>query len=172
MLVNNAGIARGDSEIRTRFRTVYEVNVIGPVAVSAAFKPLLLKSANPYSIYVSSAVGSLAMASDPTSRTYASGRPEGNAYRSSKSALNFIVIQEAIQSASAGLKVFAFCPGLVESALRGPSQEARTSMGNAKDPMAAGEGILRIIQGKRDADVGKLVHAGNFIPGGEGVYPW
>jgi NAD(P)-dependent dehydrogenase (short-subunit alcohol dehydrogenase family) len=112
------------------------------------------------------------MASDPTSPTYARDRPNGDAYRSSKSALNFIIIQEAIQSASTALKVFAFCPGLVESALRGPSEEARTALGNAKDPATSGEGILRIIQGKRDTDAGKLVHAGNFVSGGEGVYPW
>lgn len=172
VLVNNAGIAKGDSDLKTRFRTIFEVNVFGPATVSEEFRPLLLKSSKPYSIYVSSCVGSLTMASDPQSLTYNNPYPNGSAYRSSKSALNMIAIQESVNFASTALKVFAFCPGLVESGLRGPSELSRTAGGHAKSPETSGEGILRIIQGKRDADAGKFVHAGNFLPGGEGAYPW
>ena len=68
-----------------------DTNVIGPAVVSAAFRPLLLKSQKPYSIYVSSGMRSMAKASDPTSITYR-GLPNGEAYRASKAALNMMVL--------------------------------------------------------------------------------
>lgn len=157
VLVNNAGIENDD------FLTTAAVNVTGPTLVSAAFRELLLKSSAPYSIYVSSVVGSLTLASDPTSPLY--GPAGSNAYRSSKSALNMMVIQDWKDSKETSLKVFAMCPGYVVSNLRGTSEDARSGYGNAGDPLVSGKTILSIIEGKRDADEGRLVHK-------DGVYPW
>lgn len=42
-----------DLDIKTRFQLCLETNVTGPAMVAAAFRPLLLKSQNAYSIYVS-----------------------------------------------------------------------------------------------------------------------
>lgn len=61
--------------------------------------------------------------------------------------------------------MFVVSPGFVRSNLRGTSEEARSGWGQAGDPEAAGELILSVVQGKRDGDVGSLVHA-------DGVYPW
>lgn len=157
VLINNAGVSPAD------FRTCAEVNVTGPTLVSAAFRELLLKAPAPYSVYVSSVVGSLALASDPTSPLYGDGGT--NAYRASKAALNFMVIQDWKNSKETPLKVFAMCPGYVVSNLRGTSDEARSGYGKAGDPLVSGNTILSIIEGKRDADVGRLVHK-------DGVYPW
>lgn len=160
-LVNNAGIATTD------LRAVHDVNVIGPSVVAAAFRPLLLKSQaqprTPYSIYVSSSVGSLALASDPSTPWF--GEAGSVAYRSSKAALNMVVIQDWKEARGTALKVFAICPGFVESNLRGTSEEQRTGGGTAGDPMVSGQLILSIIEGKRDQDEGKLIHK-------DGVYPW
>jgi NAD(P)-dependent dehydrogenase (short-subunit alcohol dehydrogenase family) len=164
VLVNNAAVGSRDPAVKTRFRLCMDTNVIGPALVSAAFRPLLLKSQKPYSIYVSSGVGSLARASDPTSPTHRD-LSNGEAYRASKAALNMVALQESIEFNSAGLKVFAACPGFVRSNLRGPSEEARSGWGKAKDPAVSGEMILNIIQGHRDADAGRFVHR-------DGVYPW
>ena len=64
-----------------------------------------------------------------------------------------------------GVKVFAVCPGMVVSNLRGTSEEQRTVDGKAGDPEVSGRTILQIIEGGRDADVGKFVDK-------DGVNPW
>jgi len=87
------------------------------------------------------------------------------AYRMSKSALNMYAVQEDRLYRKEGVKVFAMCPGFVVSNLRGTSEEARTGGGHAISPATSGQTMLSIIEGKRDADVGKFVHR-------DGVYPW
>lgn len=164
VLVNNAAIGSRDPDVKTRFQLCMDTNVIGPAVVSAAFRPLLLKSQAPYSIYVSSGAGSMGRSSDPTSATYRS-LSNGEAYRASKAALNMVALQESIEFSSTALKVFAVCPGFVRSNLRGQSEEARSGWGKAGDPQVAGKTILSVIQGERDADAGKFVQ-------NDGVYPW
>ncbi len=164
VLVNNAAVGSRDPDVKTRLQLCMDTNAIGPAVVSAAFRPLLLKSQKPYSIYVSSGVGSMGRASDPTSATYRS-LSNGEGYRASKAALNMIALQESIEFSETALKVFALCPGFVRSNLRGESEEARSGWGKAGDPKRSGETLLSIIQGERDADAGKFVHA-------DGVYPW
>ncbi|TQS32474.1 hypothetical protein Golomagni_07206, partial [Golovinomyces magnicellulatus] len=50
-LINNAGIAPEGPDLATVFQTTFATNVFGPALVSAAFRDLLLKSENPYSVY-------------------------------------------------------------------------------------------------------------------------
>ena len=165
VLVNNAGRTGITAKtLKARLEECMNTNVIGPALVSAAFRPLLLKSPNPYSIYVTSEVGSLTFASDPTSHVYRT-LPNGEAYRSSKSALNMLMLQEAATFSDTPLRIFAFCPGFVRSNLRGKSEEARTGWGRAGDPEDSARGILSIVEGKRDADVTKFVHK-------DGLHPW
>ncbi|KAL8822096.1 MAG: hypothetical protein Q9191_007162 [Dirinaria sp. TL-2023a] len=164
VLVNNAAIGNRDPDIKTRLQICMNTNVIGPAVVSAYFRPLLLKSQKPYSIYVSSGQGSLTRASDPTSFGYRD-MAYAEAYRASKAALNMMALQESIEFSETALKVFAFCPGFVRSNLRGTSEEARSGGGTAGDPEVSGEAILKVIQGKRDTDAGKFIHK-------DGVYPW
>lgn len=163
VLINNAATGCMDPDIRTRFQINLETNVLGPMLVSAAFKPLLLKSENPYSIYVSSGAGSLTLRSSPEGA--AASLPNGEMYCASKSALNMIMVDEHFQVKDTGLKVFAMCPGFVVSNLRGKDEASRSGWGKAGDPMVSGQTALKIIQGERDADVGKLIHK-------DGVYAW
>lgn len=141
-----------------------DTNVLGPVLVSAAFRPLLLKSQNPYSIYVSSVVGSLALAADPTSFVFR-GPPGGEAYRASKAALNMVVLQEIAQLGDAPLKIFMICPGMVKSNLAGGGERGRLRNLRCGDPEDSGRVILGAIQGEREADVGKFIHQ-------NGIHPW
>ena len=83
--MNNAAVGGRDPDIKTCLPRCIDTNVVGPALVSAASRPSLLKSQELFSIYVSSAVGSMAMASDPTSTTYR-GSPNREAYRASKAA--------------------------------------------------------------------------------------
>ncbi|KGO70253.1 Short-chain dehydrogenase/reductase SDR [Penicillium italicum] len=164
VLVNNAGVASRHPDIKTRLQLCMDTNVIGPAVVSAAFQSLLLRSPNPYSIYVSSGVGSLTLASDHTSKVFR-GPSNGEAYRASKAALNVIMIQDWTESHDTRLKVFAVCPGFVRSNLRGTSEEERSGWGNASDPSISGNTILNIIEGQRDADFGRFIHK-------DGSFPW
>jgi NAD(P)-dependent dehydrogenase (short-subunit alcohol dehydrogenase family) len=175
VLVNNAGVAMGDPDLRTRYRKTFDTNVLGPALVADAFRPLLLKSEKPYSIYVSSIVGSSTMAADPNSRTYHSPYKNAWTYRASKSALNMIAILEAVDFRDTKLKVFALCPGLVVTGLRGKSEPAKTAGGAAESPEVSGRAILDVILGKRDADAGGFIHgAGSWggVVQADGVYPW
>jgi NAD(P)-dependent dehydrogenase (short-subunit alcohol dehydrogenase family) len=160
-LVNNAGIASSHPDLKTSLQQCFDTNVIGPALIAAAFRPLLLQSPMAYSIFVSSVVGSLSLASEELD----SNMRRGPAYRTSKTALNMIALQEWVQWRSEGLKAFAVCPGFVRSYLRGTSEEAVSGFGKAKDPEESGHLILNIIQGHQDGDVGKFIHK-------DGVHPW
>jgi NAD(P)-dependent dehydrogenase (short-subunit alcohol dehydrogenase family) len=96
VLVNNAGISGGrispSEATADQMRTVYETNVFGPVRVLRAFIPLLEKSLAPVVVNVSSGVGSLKLAADPTSPWHQANFP---VYASSKAALNMLTIRYA-----------------------------------------------------------------------------
>jgi NAD(P)-dependent dehydrogenase (short-subunit alcohol dehydrogenase family) len=163
VLINNAGATSASDNIRERFILCFHTNVLGPALVSAAFRALLLKSSNPYSIFVGSGVGSLATAAGPSS--LALKFPNGEMYRASKAALNMVMLDEWTKFKDQGLKTFCVDPGLVVSNLRGTSDAARTANGMAKDPLDAGRNILAILQGKRDAETGKCLSI-------DAVHPW
>lgn len=161
-LVNNAAVGNSDLNPRIRFQECMNTNVLGPFLVSAAFRPLLLKSAAPYSIYVSSGAGSMTRASTPSGVFEPAN---GEAYRASKAALNMIMVQDCRFSKGTPLKIFGMSPGFVVSNLRGTSEEMRNGHGQAGDPRVAGETMLAILQGERDSDVGRVVTKG-------GIHPW
>ncbi|KAJ4295094.1 hypothetical protein N0V90_007103 [Kalmusia sp. IMI 367209] len=166
VLVNNAGVGGMSIEdVYTQFRYVLDTNVIGPAVVSAAFRPLLLESKNPYSIYVSNGARTLVRNALQKPAHFNRFRDGQHAYQVSKAALNMLAVLEARDYGEQGLKVFAFSPGFVKSNIRGPSEEQKNGWGGAGDPEIAGETVLDILTGKRDKDVGKLVHK-------DGVYDW
>ena len=164
VLVNNAASGSMDPDIKTRFQLCLETNVMGPAIVAAAFRPLLLKSPNPYSIYVSSGERTLIRNATQKSSIHDNIR-NGDAYLVSKAALNMLAVLESRDYGPQGLKVFAMSPGFVRSNLRGPNEEARSGWGKAGDPEVSGGIVLSIVQGKRDADLGLFVHK-------DGVHPW
>ncbi len=164
VLVNNAGVGNMDDNVKTRFQICLETNVMGPAMVAAAFRPLLLESRNPYSIYVSSGAGTLVRNAAQRPPTH-DGIKNGDAYPVSKAALNMLAVLEAGEYGPKGLKVFVMSPGFVRSNLRGSTEEARSGWGKAGDPEVSGQIVLSIVQGKRDADVGRFVHK-------DGVYDW
>ncbi|KAI9712658.1 MAG: hypothetical protein M1820_001279 [Bogoriella megaspora] len=164
VLMNNAGCGSGDSDVKSRFQKCLETNVIGPALVSEVFRPLLFKSQNPYSIFVSSGQRTVvrnALQKPPTFDRI----PNADAYQVSKAALNMLAVLEARDYGLQGVKVFALSPGFVRSNLRGPSEDQKSGWGMAGDPETSGEVVLSIVHGERDADVGCLVHK-------DGVYPW
>ncbi|MEV6410886.1 SDR family NAD(P)-dependent oxidoreductase [Kribbella sp. NPDC051718] len=97
VLVNNAGVPGpfkpADELTADDFQAVYNVNVFGAFRVLNAFLPLLKASENPVVVNVSSGLGSITMAADPTARE-AAWIP-APIYSSSKAALNMLTAQYA-----------------------------------------------------------------------------
>ena len=148
--------------IKTRMMLCLETNVMGSAMVAAAFRSLLLKSQNPYSIYVSS--GASTLVRNAFERPVRHERVKNSeACQVSKAALNMLAVVGIW--GHEGLKVFVMSPGFVRSSLRGPSEEARSGWGKAGDPEDSKQIVLDIAQGRRDADTGRFVHQ-------DGVYDW
>ena len=164
VLINNAATGARDDDVRTRFESQLKTNVLGPRLVAAHFRPLLLKSKTPRSIYVTSGAGSFAAQARIHDGPIP---PNGDAYMVAKAALNMIMMQEHMESVrqKLGIKVFAVCPGFVKSNLRGPEGVDGWAGVEAGDPDISGQTILKIVQGERDDDVGRAIHKG-------GVYQW
>ena len=166
-LINNAAVGSSDPDVSANFKLVMDTNVTGPAVVADAFNPLLLKSSNPYSIFVSSGAGSFGRAVERIKGLRPSP-PEpknGGSYHVSKAALNMFALRQHAEFAEKGMKVFAMNPGFVVSNLRGTSEELRSGWGQAAPASGAGEFMLDILEGKRDEDVGRLVWK-------DGVYDW
>lgn len=123
VLVNNAGIeGRGDGNVvigadavtGDMMREVFDTNVFGVVRVTHAFLPLLEESAEPVIVNVSSALGSLQLASTPESPTRFY---PGVAYPASKAALNMVTVQFAKQFPA--IRINAVEPGYTATDLNG-----------------------------------------------------
>jgi NAD(P)-dependent dehydrogenase (short-subunit alcohol dehydrogenase family) len=162
VLIGNAGSTAPNSTGRARLNQIFSTNVIGAALVLEAFVPLLLKSEKPYLIQASSALGSVSLATDPSSGAYATALDE---YRASKAALNMITVQIHKRLHSRGLRVFAFCPGFVRSNLIGEDEAALSEYGTPGNPLESGRGILRIVFGERDGEAGGFVNK-------DSSYPW
>ncbi|WP_100446024.1 SDR family oxidoreductase [Glycomyces xiaoerkulensis] len=122
VLVNNAGIAKGDGDGNTSELTlatakeVFEVNVFGVMAVTNAFLPLLRKSEAARIVNVSSEVGS--MATITSSNSPILGHQPG-AYGTSKAALNMLTVSYSLEFRGTTTKVNAVTPGFTATDLNG-----------------------------------------------------
>ncbi|KAL9112802.1 MAG: hypothetical protein Q9187_007716, partial [Circinaria calcarea] len=158
VLINNAGISieqRADSKdktIRQVLQEIYSTNVFGAAAVTETFLPLLRHSQDARLIFISSELGSLGMGSDPKDPHYNVGLP---GYRSSKAALNMLMVQYSKTLGKEGMKVWGLCPGYLATNLSGDAEKAK-EMGAGK-PEDGAKVIVGVVEGKRDGEVGKVV---------------
>ena len=95
-------------------RELFDTNVFGVVRVTHAFLPLLLRSAAPVVVNVSSGLASITRVTDPGSPAHAY---PGVAYPASKAAVNMITVQYA--KAFPGMRVNAADPGFTATDLNG-----------------------------------------------------
>ncbi|KAK2731518.1 short chain dehydrogenase [Colletotrichum kahawae] len=163
ILVNNAGIISMASPPTTAaFRRVLDTNVIGALGVTEAFLPLLKKTAHapPRLVFVSSSMGSITHAADPSSLYY---NPHGTEYRVSKAAVNMLLTMYAARLKPDGFLVLGADPGLCATNFTGDP----TSLKNrgAAEPSAGGERVATVVKGEKDEDAGRVV-------GVYGVCPW
>lgn len=124
ILINNAGIARGDGTGKPSettvptMRAVFETNVFGVVAVTNAMLPWLSKAEAARIVNVSSEVGSITSMTDPASPMW----PMASiSYPSSKTALNMITAMYAKELRDTPIKVNAANPGYCATDLNGNS---------------------------------------------------
>jgi len=163
VLVNNAGILPEATAPEGReavdaalFRATYDTNVLGPVAVTEAFLPLLRRSAAGRIVNVTTRMGSLADQQDPASPYYGTVVP---AYQSSKAALNAVTVALAKALAGTPIKVTSVCPGFVQTELT-PVNRAQAPL----TPEDAAEVVHRATVLPDDAPSGTFVDAAGPVP--------
>ncbi len=120
VLINNAGVNPGrmSEGLQTlEFSTVrdaFETNAIGPIRTTRAMLPLLLKSALPRVINVSSGAGSISRKA---------GDALNYAYAASKAALNMLTRIMATEFKPQGVCIVALTPGWVRTEMGGTNAE-------------------------------------------------
>ncbi|KAH8895894.1 NAD(P)-binding protein [Thozetella sp. PMI_491] len=175
-LVNNAGILLDKSigpeiSLRECWNLTYNVNVAGAEVMTHTFVPLLLQSSDPRLIFLTSGLATI----QGVSKSYAPGPvpvPAGwpkqvgytpDAYRSSKLALNMMMLSWHWKLREDGVKVWAVSPGFLATGLGG--DQAALAARGAGDPSTGGKFLSNVLAGERDADVGKII-------AGYGVQPF
>jgi NAD(P)-dependent dehydrogenase (short-subunit alcohol dehydrogenase family) len=136
-LINNAGVKldhwtdKPSTVSLDVWRSCFETNVFGVVAVTQAFLPLLRKSEAGRIVNLSSILASLTLHSDPQSFVYDA---KSVVYNSSKTALNQYTVHLAHELRDTPIKVNAAHPGWVKTDLGGEganmelAEGARTSV--------------------------------------------
>ncbi|PYH49552.1 NAD(P)-binding protein [Aspergillus saccharolyticus JOP 1030-1] len=151
VLVNNAGIAiLEELPSRDSYREVLDVNLIGALSTTQAFLDLLRRSSEKRLIFVSSSTGSITHASNPESPLYS---PRVVEYRSSKAALDMMMVSYWARLKGEGIKVFGADPGLCVTNLTGDPESLRKR--NAAEPLEGGRRVATVVKGERDIDIGK-----------------
>ncbi len=122
VLVNNAGIMRDNKGIAEvddeTFLATLTTNTLGPLRVTQAFLPLLLKSGHGTVANLSSGLGQLS----DMGETYP-------AYSISKTALNAVTRQFAATLREKGIVVNSVCPGWVKTDMGGPNAQRTVQQG-------------------------------------------
>lgn len=142
VLINNAGIT-GSGQVSPEdahdqvpssvdldmVRAVFETNVFGVIAVTNAMLPLLRRSPAPRIVNVSSAAGSLTIASDPDGPL--AGLLASAAYTPSKTALNALTVQYANELWKDGILINVADPGYVDTEINNHSGYLTAAQGAA-----------------------------------------
>lgn len=169
VLINNAGIGLHQPATRETLHEAFDTNVCGPAVLTDALAPLLKKSPDPRIVNVSSGVGSIAARLDPQNPYY--HLDQDDSYRISKAALNMLTACMKYNYREDGFKVWAFCPGFVITDLGVSSDKSvdarkvREERGAESSEVSA-QGILEIVEGKRDEEEDK------FLQRYGGTWPW
>ncbi|KKK24079.1 hypothetical protein ARAM_003844 [Aspergillus rambellii] len=148
----------------------WNVNTAGTQIMTSTFIPLLLRSTDPRILFITSGLSTLSGTEDMAIRANQSpdkGWPKrgftATAYRSAKTGLNMMMRNWHRLLKNDGVKVWAIAPGLLATGLGG-NPEFLKKLG-AGDPAVAGPFIRDVIEGVRDADVGKVISR-------DGIQPW
>ncbi|MFW2406077.1 MAG: SDR family oxidoreductase [Gammaproteobacteria bacterium] len=160
ILLNNAGIGGGmQNQIfgRLEYEVFYDVmgvNAVGPIKMCEAFRDHVKASTLKKMITVSSSQGSIASVSMPMLYWY----------RSSKSAVNMMMTNLALQVARRGIIVGLVTPGATATDFIDP--QFRKAIPNIRDPEVAAADMMRNI------DRFTLDNTGTFFNYDGEIIPW
>lgn len=164
-------LTSGQLSEREMWNQTWNVNVAGTQVLTSNLIPLLLQSADPRILFLTSGLSGLARSNDPdipANRSPAKGWPKtgfsATAYRSSKTGLNMLMREWHRVLREDGVKVWAISPGFLATGLGAGDPEVLKKMG-AGDPEVAGPFIKSVVEGERDGDVGRVVSR-------DGVQEW
>jgi NAD(P)-dependent dehydrogenase (short-subunit alcohol dehydrogenase family) len=168
ILINNAGISGSGAvspdaaldQLPSRIdldmvRGVFETNVFGVITVTNAMLPLLRKSRSPRIVNLSTAAASLTLTANPDGPF--AGLPASAAYSPSKSALNALTVQYAMELRKDGFLINAADPGYVA-----------TDINNHQGSATPAQGAQIVVQLATIGDDGPT--AGFFSA--QGAMPW
>ncbi len=155
--------------MREAWSQMFDVNVTGAQVLTHKFVPLLLKSGDPRLVFLTSGLAQL----ETMSKGYYPGpapkagwpktaymNPEG--YRVTKTGLNMMMLNWHCALKEDGVKVWSLSPGMLATNLGGIKERLK-AMG-AGHPSIGGNLLTEIVEGKRDADVGKVVNLDGVQP--------
>lgn len=180
VLVNNAGTLSQDAGgVAAALRADLEVNVLGAAAVTEAFLPLLLaQPTDPRLVFVSSSMGSLTGAADPSSPYYRSVLGTSPLeYRVSKAALNMLMLEywkrygaePRVDVVGVGLgtkiRVWSADPGANATDFMGEGKAVLARARGIQGPEEGAKVIVGCVVGERDGEEGRVV-------GAYGLGPW
>ncbi|KAE8367929.1 hypothetical protein BDV27DRAFT_142442 [Aspergillus caelatus] len=126
ILVNNAGTAvdhRSDLSVRENLSMTFDTNVFGTAVLTDALLDLLRQSTAPRVVFVSSSLGSLALSNDENWPYY---HMISKSYKSSKAAVNMLVLHYSRALRDANGLVNSVCPGLVKTKMNGYAEDGVT----------------------------------------------
>ncbi|KAJ7353070.1 hypothetical protein DFH08DRAFT_738910 [Mycena albidolilacea] len=185
ILINNAGatfdgaVPDGTMSLREAFNASWDTNVSGTHVLTTLAVPLLLKSADPRLLFITSGTSSMTE-TDPSlwetvptlarlNASPAKGWPKPHtlvsfpSYRSAKAGLNMLMREWARILKEDGVKVWAISPGFLATSLGGAGKEQLLKMG-ALEPHIGGEFVRDVVEGKRDHDAGKAIRSNMVQP--------
>lgn len=122
----------------------FSVNTFGPLLLTQALLPNILKSTQPRLGYVSSRFGSIA--DNSSGGSYA--------YRSSKAALNMICKNLSLDLKDQGVVVVILHPGIVRTHMT----QGAEGVPDAVDPDEAASKLYEVLISKKIEDTGKFWH--------------
>jgi NAD(P)-dependent dehydrogenase (short-subunit alcohol dehydrogenase family) len=160
ILINNAAIA-SEEMTRENMTSNFNTNATSVYFVTQAFRPLLLASTKPVVriINVSTGMGSVALKLDHSSWV---SKISALPYRASKAALHMVTAELVYEfKDEEKVKIFTVCPGFTVSNLGPQNNEAH----GAKPTDEAVRPLVRIVEGERDEEARKFIHA-------DGQYDW
>ncbi|RYO85731.1 hypothetical protein DL764_009118 [Monosporascus ibericus] len=157
-------IGEGTLTTREAWNKTFDVNVTGAYLVTTSFMPLLLKSTDPRLVFVTSGLSSLTRTSEkfypipnPPPAGWPKQMPLGHmSYRTTKTALNMLMLNLQFILTNDSVKTWCVSPGFLATGLAGLSPEELKKRG-AGDAGIGGRFIKDVVEGKRDADAGKVV---------------
>jgi NAD(P)-dependent dehydrogenase (short-subunit alcohol dehydrogenase family) len=170
-------LLRNDQSVRTireAWNHGYSLNVTSTQVFTHQIMGLLLNSSNPRLLFVTSGLASLStcaggvkskLAPNPPVKGWPkAATPSMIAYRSSKTALNMMMLEWVRLLQPDGVKVFSISPGFLATNFGRNGSEAMKQLG-AGEASVGGRFIKDVVEGMRDGDAGKVINK-------DGVQPW